>query len=108
MKRDISLLRMIWINLSNRKGLFYRVLLPNTLFASFSHVLTSYINYLSYPPPSFLRLPARPSPSNGLRIRPGSFWLAHAVQLERKARCTLTVGGLCDASMFTAKASILP
>jgi hypothetical protein len=45
------------------------------------------------------------------------FLLAHAVRLEQKARRTvrlrahgeaLTVGGLCDASMFTAKASILP
>jgi len=36
------------------------------------------------------------------------FLLAHVAQLEQKARHTLTVGGLCDSSMFTAKASILP
>jgi putative hemolysin len=45
------------------------------------------------------------------------FLLVHAVRLEQKARRTvrlrahgeaLTVGGLYDSSMFTAKASILP
>jgi hypothetical protein len=45
------------------------------------------------------------------------FLLAHVAQLERKTRHTirlrahgeaLTVGGLYDSSMFTAKASILP
>jgi hypothetical protein len=34
--------------------------------------------------------------------------LAHAVQLEHKARCTLTVGGLCDASMLTSRTFLLP
>jgi hypothetical protein len=36
------------------------------------------------------------------------FLLAHAVRLEQKARHTLTVGGLYDASMFTAKTFLLP
>jgi hypothetical protein len=68
------------------------------------------------PPPFFLRLPAKSNPSNRLQTGPG-FLLAHVAQLEQKARRTirlrahgqaLTVGGFCDASMFTAKASILP